>query len=69
VSYLFDTPQFQEHGAIFWPDYVCWTLKPEVWQIFGMDWMMPRAQQEVAFESVQYLIDKTRCWRELRMAL
>ncbi len=69
VSYLFDTPQFREHGAIFWPDYACWTLKPEVWTIFGMEWMVPRATQEVAFESGQYLIDKTRCWRELRMAL
>ncbi len=69
VTYLFDTPQFQEHGAIFWPDYACWTLKPEVWHIFGMDWMVPQAQKEIAFESGQYLIDKTRCWRELRMAL
>jgi hypothetical protein len=68
-TYLFDTPQLQEHGAIFWPDYACWTLKPEVWQIFGMDWMVPQAQKEIAFESGQYLIDKTRCWRELRMAL
>ncbi|MCS7168056.1 MAG: hypothetical protein RMI91_12030 [Gemmatales bacterium] len=68
-TYLFDTPQFHEHGAIFWPDYACWTLKPEVWTIFGMDWMVPRAHEEVAFESGQYLIDKTRCWRELRMAL
>jgi hypothetical protein len=66
---LFDTPQFNEHGAIFWPDYACWTLKPDVWQIFGMDWMVPEAQKEVAFESGQYLIDKTRCARELRMAL
>ncbi|MCS7022599.1 MAG: alpha-1,3-mannosyltransferase family protein [Gemmataceae bacterium] len=62
-------PQFDEHGAIFWPDCACWTLKPDVWQIFGMDWMVPQAQKEIAFESGQYLIDKTRCWRELRMAL
>ena len=39
-----------------------------MWTIFGMKWMVPWAQQEVAFESGQYLIDKTRCWRELRMA-
>jgi hypothetical protein len=68
-SYLFDTPPFRDHGAIFWPDYACWTLKPDVWQIFGMDWMVPEAQKEIAFESGQYLIDKGRCWRELRMAL
>jgi hypothetical protein len=34
-----------------------------------MDWMVPEAQKEIAFESGQYLIDKTRCARELRMAL
>lgn len=69
VTYLFDTPQFQEYGAIFWPDYACWTLKPDVWTIFGMENLVARANQEVAFESGQYLIDKGRCWRELRMAL
>lgn len=69
VSYLFDVPQFREQGAVFWPDYACWTLKPEVWTIFGMDRLVPNAHEEVAFESGQYLIDKTRCWRELRMAL
>lgn len=69
VEYLFDAPQFQEHGAIFWPDYACWTLKADVWRIFGMDAMIERADRETAFESGQYLIDKGRCWRELRMAL
>ncbi len=39
-------------------DYACWTLKPEVWTIFGMDWMVAQAEREVAFESGQYLIDK-----------
>jgi len=34
-----------------------------------MEWMVPQSDREVAFESGQYLIDKTRCWRELRMAL
>jgi hypothetical protein len=41
VTSLFDTPQLCEHGTVFWPDYACWTLKPEVWHIFGMDWMVP----------------------------
>lgn len=69
VTYLFDTPQFREHGAIFWPDYDVWRLKPDIWEIFGIDWMRPHAHTERAFESGQYLIDKTRRWRELRMAL
>jgi hypothetical protein len=69
VSYLFDTPQFREYGAIFWPDYACWQLKRDVWEIFGMPEIAERWESEVAFESGQYMIDKTRCWRELRMAL
>ncbi len=70
-SYLFDTPEFKQHGAIFWPDYACWTLKPGVWRVFGMhDMAEPEvAQHERAFESGQYLIDKARCDRELRLAL
>lgn len=69
VSGLFDLPQYREHGAVFWPDYGCWALKPDVWRIFGMEHMIPNAARESAFESGQYLIDKRRCARELRMAL
>lgn len=69
VTFLFDTPEFREHGAIFWPDYACWKLKPDVWRIFGMEDMITHASHEIAFESGQYLIDKTRCARELLMAL
>ncbi len=28
----------------------CWTLKPDVWQIFGMGWMVWEVQREIAFE-------------------
>ncbi|MCC6493500.1 MAG: hypothetical protein IT424_10810 [Pirellulales bacterium] len=68
-TYLFDEPEYLRTGAVFWPDYACWTLKPDVWQIFGMDHMAERAEQERAFESGQYLIDKRRCANELRMSL
>jgi hypothetical protein len=68
-SFHFDALRFTEYAAIFWPDYACWTLKADVWTIFGMDWMAPRAQHEVAFEPGQFMVDKTRCWRELRVAL
>lgn len=70
-TYLFDAPQYQQHGAVFWPDYACWTLKPGVWKVFGMlDMAEPEvAQNERAFESGQYLIDKRRCDRELRLGL
>ncbi len=70
-TYLFGSPEYLQHGAVFWPDYACWTLKPGVWKVFGMlDMAEPEvAQEERAFESGQYLIDKRRCDRELRLAL
>ncbi|XZE56089.1 hypothetical protein SH139x_002165 [Planctomycetaceae bacterium SH139] len=70
-SYLFDSPELAKHGAIFWPDYACWTLKADVWEIFGMpDMAEPEvAMHERAFESGQYLIDKRRCAAELQTAL
>jgi hypothetical protein len=70
-TYLFSTPEFEQHGAIFWPDYACWTLKPGVWKVFGMLDMaeVEVAQAERAFESGQYLIDKRQCDRELRLAM
>jgi hypothetical protein len=62
-TYLFECEEYQRHGAIFWPDYACWTLKPGVWKVFGMmDMAEPEvSEHERAFESGQYLIDKRRC--------
>jgi hypothetical protein len=70
-TYLFDCDEYQRHGAVFWPDYACWTLKPGVWRVFGMmDMAEPEvAEHERAFESGQYLIDKRRCDRELSLSL
>jgi hypothetical protein len=66
---LLTWPEYLEKGAIFWPDYSCWQLKRDVWEIFDIPEVAARWQSEVAFESGQYLINKTRCWSELRMAL
>lgn len=70
-TYLFDSPELERDGAIFWPDYACWTLKHDIWDIFAIPELSPPeiAQNERAFESGQYLIDKRRCDRELRLAL
>ncbi|MBN8602599.1 MAG: hypothetical protein J0M26_16305 [Planctomycetes bacterium] len=70
-TYLFDGEEYKRHGAVFWPDYACWTLKPGVWRVFGMpDMAEPEvSEHERAFESGQYLIDKRRCDRELRLSL
>lgn len=61
---LFDWKPFRESGAVFWPDYPKWDLKPEIFPHFGV-----KPTRGVAFESGQYLIDKGRCWGELRLAM
>ncbi len=69
VTPLFNCRQVQDTGAIFWPDYSMWQLKWDIWKIFGIDWMVERASGERAFESGQYLIDKSKCEKELIMSL
>jgi ADP-heptose:LPS heptosyltransferase len=66
-EFLFDTPEFGEKGAVFWPDHdnANPNLKASViWRSCGM---RPPAEQE--FESGQILVQKERCWRALRLAL
>lgn len=69
VEYLFETKQFKDYGAIFWADNTSHRTPAEIWELFGIYWMVPLADQDVNLESGQFLIDKKRCWRELRMAL
>jgi hypothetical protein len=59
-EFLFDTPPFREHGAIFWRDY--WRTKPEQtsWRVFDVPF---RAEWE--FESGQIVLDKARVWPQL----
>jgi hypothetical protein len=71
IRFLFDTAAYREGGAVFWPDYACWTLKPEIWEVFGMPHLgqCQRTRCEPGFESGQYLVNKRRCLRELSLAL
>ena len=63
-EFLFDTPQYTETGAIFWPD--CNRLGPkrEIWRICGV-----RHRDEWEFESGQIVVDKERCWQALQLAM
>lgn len=61
-EFLFETPQYQETGAIFWPDYGRMEQARPVYQLLGVDW-----QDEPEFESGQMLIDKARCWTALNL--
>jgi predicted O-methyltransferase YrrM len=65
-TYLFEERRYRECGAVFWPDpptdeHAVRTLAWDVAGIAGRD--------EPAFESGQYLIDKSRCWPELRLTM
>lgn len=61
-TYLFDTQEFKENGAIFWPDY--WHPRYSIfdmgagglaWELFGVDF-----EDEMEQESGQVLIDRQR---------
>ncbi len=59
---------YRDRGAVFFPDFdhqnFMGRLTQGVWDIFGIP-----ARDEPSFESGQFMVDKGRCWRELRMAL
>jgi hypothetical protein len=63
-EFLFDTPEFRETGAIFWPDRG--RMKPAdlPWKVFGVPF-----RDEPEFESGQIVVDKEKCWRPLRLAM
>lgn len=65
-EFLFDTPEYRRHGAVFWPDLPPnskseW-LNGTCWYNFGLEY-----RKEPAFETGQFLIDKGRCWDALRL--
>jgi hypothetical protein len=63
-DFLFTTPQYREHGAIFWPDYTRFAKGQAVWVASGIPY-----RDEPEFESGQIVMDKARCWRALNTAI
>lgn len=63
-SFLFETPQYQRDGAIFWPDYGRLEYWRDIWRLAGVAY-----QDEPEFESGQVVVDKARCWRPLQLAM
>jgi hypothetical protein len=64
AEFLFTTPQYREHGAIFWPDYSRFAKAQAVWLASGIPYC-----DEPEFESGQIVVDKARCWRALNVAM
>lgn len=63
-EYLFDSAQYRETGAIFWPDDEEFAKDDGIWKSCGLE--RPAGPE---FESGQMVLDKGRCWRALRLAL
>ena len=62
-EFLFNSAQYREAGAIFWPDYRRLSRKRPIWRICGVEF---RDEPEV--ESGQMVINKEVCWKALNLA-
>lgn len=64
---LFDHPEYVKHGAAFWPDLPPYDRNewvPEVcWNNIGMEYQHSRD-----FETGQFMVDKSKCMREISVA-
>lgn len=63
-EFLFETKQFHESGAIFWPDYGALAETRSIWQFCGVQYV-----HEPEFESGQIVLDKERCWEALCLTM
>ena len=63
-TFLFETRQFAETGAIFWPDFGRLEPSRSIWELTGV-----RYRDEPEFESGQIVLDKARCFRPLALAM
>jgi Mannosyltransferase putative/galactosyl transferase GMA12/MNN10 family/Glycosyltransferase family 9 (heptosyltransferase) len=63
-EFLFETSEFKEAGAIFWPDFGGLGPSHAVWDVCGVDF-----RKEPAFESGQIVVDKRKCWKALQLCL
>jgi alpha 1,2-mannosyltransferase len=62
-TFLFDSAEYLQHGAVFWPDYWVPSSDNPVFDLLGLD--VPPSEQE----SGQLLVDKKRAWRGLQAAV
>ncbi|MFK7787516.1 MAG: hypothetical protein AB8B56_20500 [Crocinitomicaceae bacterium] len=63
-SFLFDSAEYQENGAVFWPDFWITEKTNPIWKVLDIQ---KRELQEQ--ESGQILINKEKCWKELNLCL
>ena len=63
-EYLFDSREYQETGAVFWPDLGRFEKTLYIWELLGL-----KCPSHPEFESGQMLINKSRCWKPLSLAM
>jgi hypothetical protein len=63
-SFLFDTPEYLECGAVFWPDRGRMNPAADIWRLTGVAY-----RDEPEFETGQVVLDKARCWRPLSLTM
>ncbi|HEX7378836.1 MAG TPA: glycosyltransferase, partial [Pirellulales bacterium] len=63
-EFLFSTPEYGEYGTIFWPDFHRMERERPMWRAAEVPY---RDEPEV--ESGQIVLDKSRCWRALNLAM
>jgi ADP-heptose:LPS heptosyltransferase len=62
-TFLFETPEYEESGAIFWPDYGRLDRNRPIWEICKVPY-----RDEPEFESGQLVVDKQRHMAALQLA-
>lgn len=63
-TYLFEHPDYQENGAVFWPDLWKTDASNPIWKIVETD-----DYEEYEQESGQILINKESCWAALNLCM
>jgi hypothetical protein len=63
-EFLFSTPQYQQTGALFWPDYGRLSTQRPIWRICEVPY-----RDEPEIESGQAVVDKKRCWTAMNLTM
>ncbi len=61
-EWLFDSEQYKQYGALFWPDFNRLQEGRDIWRLTGVDY-----RDEPEIESGIIFVDKERCWHPLNL--
>lgn len=61
---LFADPSYERYGAMFWPDFSRLDPRRRIWALCGLP-----PQDALEIESGQIVVDRSRCWPPLLLAM